>query len=100
MGSVEVRNQGASNQTPAYVPLFPDRDSVLKELRRARGGSLVGMKSLLGLQTSIGDAFELNWYACQQSANEGTQLDLERIETPLNWPAKHAGRSVGGSQLT
>ena len=97
MGSVEVRNQGASNQTPAYVPLFPD--SVLKELRRATGGSLVGMKSLLGLQTSIGDAFELNWYACQQSANEGTQLDLERIETPLNWPAKHAGRSVGGSQL-
>jgi hypothetical protein len=57
------------------------------------------MKSFLRLQTSIGDAFEINWAACQQSANEGTQLDLARIETPLNWPAKHAGRSVDGTPL-
>ena len=97
MGSAEVRNQGSSNQTPARIPLFPA--NILDKLRLTTGGSLVGMKSFLRLQTSIGDAFEINWAACQQSANEGTQLDLARIETPLNWPAKHAGRSVDGTPL-
>ena len=97
MGSAEVRNQGSSNPTPARIPLFPA--NILDKLRLTTGGSLVGMKSFLRLQTSIGDAFEINWAACQQSANEGTQLDLARIETPLNWPAKHAGRSVDGTPL-
>jgi hypothetical protein len=30
------------------------------------GGSLVGMEPLLSLQTSIGEAFEVNWATCQQ----------------------------------
>ena len=60
-------------------------------MRRATGGSLVGMEPLLSLQTSIGEAFEVNWATCQQLANEGSQPDPTQIETPLNWPPERAG---------
>ena len=36
---------------------------------------------------------------CQQLANEGTQSDLTRVETPLNWPVAYAGNSVSGMPL-
>ena len=58
------------------------------------------MKPLLSLQTSIGEAFEVNWATCQQLADEGTQLDPTQIETPLNWPPERAGNSVEGTPLT
>ncbi len=50
-------------------------------MRRVTGGSLVGMEPLLSLQTSIGEAFEVNWATCQQLADEGSQRDPTRIET-------------------
>ena len=34
---------------------------------------LYGMRPLLRLGTSIGEAFERNWATCQQLADEGTQ---------------------------
>jgi hypothetical protein len=98
IGSAEVRNQGPNNQAPACIPLFPA--NLLDKMRRATGGSLFGMKPLLSLQTSIGEAFEVNWATCQQLADEGTQLDPTQIETPLNWPPERAGNSVEGTPLT
>ncbi|MEI7747102.1 MAG: hypothetical protein WCJ28_06150, partial [Actinomycetota bacterium] len=97
IGSADVRNRGPNNPTPAYIPLFPA--SLLDRMRRATGNSLVGMKPLLALQTSIGAAFEVNWATCQQMADEGTQLDPTQIETPLNWPPERAGSSVEGTPL-
>jgi hypothetical protein len=97
IGSAEVRNQGPNNQAPACIPLFPA--NLLDKMRRATGGSLFGMKPLLSLQTSIGEAFEVNWATCQQLADEGTQLDPTQIETPLNWPPERAGNSVEGTPL-
>ena len=97
IGSAEVRNQGPNNPAPARIPLFPA--SLLDRMRLATGGSLFGMKPLLSLQTSIGEAFEVNWATCQQLADEGTQLDPTQIETPLNWPPEQAGSSVEGTPL-
>jgi hypothetical protein len=59
------------------------------------------MDPLLSLQTSIGEAFEVNWATCQQLADEGSQLDPTQIETPLNWPLERAGSlsSVEGARL-
>ena len=68
-------------------------------MRRATGGSLDGMEPLLSLQTSIGEAFEVNWATCQQLADEGSQRDPTQIETPLNWPPERAGSSVEGTRL-
>ncbi len=82
-GMADARNQGTSNPAPARIPLFPA--TLLNKMRRATGGSLVGMEPLLSLQTSIGEAFEVNWATCQQLADEGSQLDPTQIETPLNW---------------
>jgi hypothetical protein len=50
-----ARNQGTSNPAPARIPLFPS--TLLDKMRRATGGSLVGIRPLLYLQTSIGEAF-------------------------------------------
>jgi hypothetical protein len=58
--------QGTSNPAPARIPLFPA--TLLDKMRRATGGSLVGMEPPLCLQTSIGEAFEENWATCQQPA--------------------------------
>ena len=57
------------------------------------------MEPLLSLQTSIGEAFEVNWATCQQLADEGSQRDPTQIETPLNWPPERAGSSVEGMRL-
>ncbi len=45
------------------------------------------------------EAFEVNWATCQQLADEGSQRDPTRIETPLNWPPERAGSSVEGTRL-
>ncbi len=73
LGKADARNQGTSNPAPARMPLFPA--TLLDKMRLATGGSesLVGMEPLLSLQTSIGEAFEVNWATCQQSADEGSQ---------------------------
>ncbi len=98
LGKADARNQGTSNPAPraARIPLFPA--TLLDKMRRATGGSLVGMGPLLSLQTSIGEAFEVNWATCQQSADEGSQPDPTQIETPLNWPPERAGSAVEGAR--
>ena len=69
LGKADARNQGTSNPAPARarIPLFPA--TLLDKMRRATGGSLVDMEPLLSLQTSIGEAFEVNWATCQQLAD-------------------------------
>ena len=79
LGKADARNQGTSNPAPARIPLFPA--TLLDKMRRATGGSLVGMEPLLSLQTSIGEAFVINWATCQQLADEGSQRDPTQIET-------------------
>ena len=66
-------------------------------MRSVTRGSLFGMKLFLDLNTSIGEAFKVNWATCQQLANEGTQSDPTRVETPLNlnWPVESSSESVG-----
>ena len=71
-----------ANPAPARAPLFPS--SILYKMSLATSGRLFGMRPLLRLGTSIGDTFERNWATCQQLADEGTQNDPMRVETPLN----------------
>jgi hypothetical protein len=94
---LHARNRDPSNPAPARTPLFPS--SILNRMRSATRGSLFGMKPLLRQNTSIGDTFTRNWATCQQLANEGTQNDPTRVETPLNWPAESAGNTVNGMPL-
>ena len=72
---------------------------MLDKMSLATSGRLFGMRPLLRLGTSIGDTFERNWATCQQLADEGTQNDPMRVETPLNWPVESAGNSVDGTPL-
>ncbi len=53
----------------------------------------------LGRARPLQSAIEINWATCQQLADEGSQPDPTRIETPLNWPPERAGSSVEGTRL-
>jgi len=44
LGKADARNQGTSNPAPARIPLF--HATLLDKMRRATGGSLVGMEPL------------------------------------------------------
>ena len=91
LGKADARNQGTSNPAPARIPLFPA--TLLDKMRRATGGSLVGMEPPLSLQTSIGEAFEVADEG-SISIKKGSQRDPTQIETPLNWPPERAGSSI------
>jgi hypothetical protein len=94
---VHAKSPDEGNRAPTRVPLFPS--CILEGMSRVTRGSLYGMRPLLRLRTSIGEAFERNWATCQQLADEGTQDDPTRVETLLNWPAESAGNSADGKPL-
>ncbi len=94
---MHAKNQDDGKRTPTRAPLFPS--CILDKMNLATSGRLFGMRPLLRLGTSIGDAFVRNWATCQQLADAGTQSDPMRVETPLNWPVESAGNSVDGTPL-
>ncbi len=83
-----AKNQDPRNLAPARAPVFPS--SILGKMSLATSGRLFGMRPLLRLGASIGDTFERNSATCQQLADEGTQNDPMRVETPLNWPVENS----------
>jgi hypothetical protein len=79
--------------TPLFPPSILSRMNMHADPRRR-------LQGFLDLGTERGAAFERAWEWCQQKADEGTQNDPTRIETPLNWPAGAAGSSADGKILT
>jgi hypothetical protein len=88
---------GKPGTPAASTPLFPP--SILSRMT-PHADPRMRLQGFLDLGTEKGAAFERAWEWCQQKADEGTQRDLTRIETPLNWPAGAAGSSADGKILT